>query len=183
MTVTILGLEVNILAQIFGFFMMIFLIMCYQFKGEKLLIFMAIAYAFCLGEAITLNAVSNIVCTSVSIIRNVVIVLYMRKDKKVPLWLTLLMLMPIIAVLVYSLVALPWYECLPPIFVITFSIFAAINNTALIKVGSIFLESGYLIFDIFIGAYVGVIRQAIAVTATIVGSVRYLKGKDKEKVL
>ncbi len=183
MTVTILGLEVNVLAQVFGFFMMIFLIMSYQFKGEKLLVFMAIAYVFCLGEAITLHAVSNIVCTSVSIIRNLVIVWYMRKDKKVPTFITIVMLLPIVAVLIYSIVQLPWYECLPPIFVITFSILASTNNNAVIKIGSVFLESGYLVFDLFIGAYVGVIRQVIAVVAVIVGVIRYFKVRDKEKVL
>ena len=183
MTVIIWGVEVNIVAQIFGFLMMLFLIASYQFKGVKLLLLMAVAYCFCFLEAFFLGVISNMICAFVSIVRNVILAWLFSKDKKSPVWLTAVLLMPIIAVLIYSIMFSPWYESMPPILVITFSVVASFKNEKLLKGACIGIESGYLIFDIFIGAYVGVIRQVISVISAIFGFIRYVKGAKNEEKL
>ena len=87
-----------------------------------------------------------------------------------------MLLIPIVAVLIYSIMYLPWYESMPPLLVITFSIVASLKREKLLKGVCIGIESGYFIFDLFIGAYIGVIRQVISIISATVGFVRHIKG-------
>ena len=179
MVVTVLGIEINILAQIFGIFMLIFLVLSYQ-KGRKgYLIYLSIAYFFCAIESFILLAYSNVVCCVVSTIRNLTVLSYMKKGKEVPVKWTLLFLIPIVAVGIWSLVVSPWYNIFPPMLVIIHTFLTVQPKVMVLKVGCVFVELGYLIFDIFIGAYIGVIRQIFTIISVITGIIKTKKELTK----
>lgn len=175
MTVTIFNTEVNLLAQFFGFIMLIFVIISYQMKDNKYYIYMSVAFALCALESITLGSVSNFICCLVSICRNLAVLHFRKLDREVPKWVTIALILPIAATGVYAAINWPWYQLMPPILIITLTLLAVQRSIFVLKFGSIFIELGLLVFNLFIGAYVGVLRQAIATASVIIGLVSYVR--------
>ena len=182
MIVTIFNTEVNLLAQFFGFIMLIFVIISYQMKDNKYYVYMSVAFALCALESITLGSVSNFICCLVSICRNMTVLYFRRRDRDVPNWATVALILPIAATGVYAALHWPWYQLMPPILIITLTLLAVQRSIFVLKFGSIFIELGLLVFNLFIGAYVGVLRQAIATTSVVVGLVSYIRALRRGEV-
>ena len=182
MIVSILGTDVNLLAQFWGFIMLIFIIISYQVHDTKYFIYMSIAFAFCALESLTLGSISNFICCLVSICRNIAVLYYRKKNADVPNLVTVALIVPVIIIAIWVVwVGSPWHQLMPPILAMSLTLLAVQKSIFWLKFGSIFIELGFLIFDIFIGAYVGVLRQGIVVTSVIVGLVRYISALKQGK--
>lgn len=176
MTLTIFNTEVNLLAQLFGLIMLIFIVMSYNVHDNKYFVYMTVAFFFCALESITLGSITNFICCLVSIARSLSVLHYRKHNLDIPKWLPVVLILPIFAIGVWAAVTkCPWYQLMPPILIITLTILTMQKSMFVLKSGSIFIESGLMVFNFFIGAYVGVIRQLIAVISVIVGLVRYSK--------
>lgn len=180
MIVTIFGIEVNLLAQLFGFIMLIFIVMSYNVHDNKYFIYMTVAFFFCALESITLGSITNFICCLVSIARSLSVLYYRKRDMDIPKWLPIILILPIFSIGVWAVVTeCPWYQLMPPVLIITLTILTIQKSMFVLKTGSIFIESGLMVFNFFIGAYVGVIRQLIAVISVIVGLIRYSRSLKK----
>lgn len=180
MIVTIFGIEVNLLAQFFGFIMLIFIVMSYNVHDNKYFIYMTVAFFFCALESITLGSITNFICCLVSIARSLSVLYYRKRDMDIPKWLPIILILPIFSIGVWAVVTkCPWYQLMPPVLIITLTILTIQKSMFVLKTGSIFIESGLMVFNFFIGAYVGVIRQLIAVISVIVGLIRYSRSLKK----
>ena len=88
MIVFLFGLQINVLAQIFGFFGLV--IMCLSFfkKNKKGYAgVMVIAHIFFALEAFVLKGYSNVVTNLVGVLRNGTLVCFLlKKDKDPPKW-------------------------------------------------------------------------------------------------
>ena len=176
MTVTIFNTEVNLLAQLFGFIMLIFIVISYNVHDNKYFVFMTFAFFFCALESITLGSITNFICCLVSIFRSLSVLHYRKHDRDIPKWLPIALILPIFTIGVWAAVTdNPWYQLMPPVLIIALTILTLQKSIFVLKTGSIFIESGLMVFNFFIGAYVGVIRQLIAVISVIIGLIRYSK--------
>lgn len=175
MVVSIFGADVNLLAQFWGFIMLIFIIISYQVHDTKYFIYMSVAFAFCALESLTLGSVSNFICCLVSICRNIAVLYYRKQNTDVPNAVTALLIIPVVIIGIWVIfTGNPWHQLMPPILAISLTLLAVQKSIFWLKFGSIFIELGFLIFDIFIGAYVGVIRQGIVVVSVVIGLIRYI---------
>lgn len=175
--ITILGMEVNWLAQIFGFFSLIIMIIGYQKPRKQFLMHSTYSALFVLVEAALLGGWTAIVRYIISVIRNTIIVLYLRKGKSMPFfWIPVFIIVTITAsALTMAIMGFAWYDFLPPIISILFTVSACINNYKLTKVGVITVESSSAVYCIFIGAYIGVIRNTLLAIAALVSFVILFK--------
>ena len=157
----------NIIAQVFGIGAMVSLFLIYQQKDRKKLIaaklsadIFWVAHYFCLG------AVAGMIPNFVGIFRELIFI--NRKTKK---WAGLF-IWPIIFILINWGLGFrtfsSWYNLLP----ITASTFVTISlwidNPRLTKLISIPISAAFLTYDIFVGSYIGIINESIAIGSIII---------------
>ena len=175
MIVEILGVEVNLLAQIIDLLAVAILILSYQGGRRKYLLFSSLASAFFCAESVVLFAYPNVVCNSVTIIRNLSIAYCDKKGRKFPNYGIVLILIPIVAVGIYSLVLGDYMSLLPSSAALIFTYISLQKNIYMLKIGALIAELCYLVYNFYIGAYVGVIRQVVVVGSVIVALVNVIK--------
>lgn len=167
----------NILAQIFGIGAMVSLFLIYQQKSRNKLIFAKlsadifwVAHYFCLG------GYAGMIPNFVGIFRETVFI--NRERKK---WANLI-IWPILFILINWALGFrtfnAWYNLLP----ITASTFVTIslwiNNPKITKIISIPISTAFLIYDIFINSYIGIINEAISICSIVI---YFLKQKGENK--
>lgn len=181
LTFTVFGLEINILAQVFDIIALMLTVISYQGSKAKYLVFYSAATVLFSAEAFVLGAYTGVICNTVSIIRNMTILFYLKKDRELPKLLVWIFMIPFAIIAVIYVIKLDIVSAAPAAFCLTMSIATACKSEGTLKTASVFVESGYAVYSFAIGAYVGVIRQIFAVGSAIVGTVRYYKGKQRKK--
>ncbi len=173
-TIYIFNIEINILAQIFGLIGLVFVVIAYQ-KKEKIdfLRFCNYQFFFTMIESILLLAITGLIKIVVGIIRNYFVIYFIKKQKEMPKFLN------IIFVLLVAIIGLffvdKWFSILPIIASIISTVVTCSKNFKLLKIGGIFVQILSMIYNIFVGAFVGFFRQTIILIAIIVGFVNYIK--------
>ena len=84
MTFTVFGLEINILAQVFDIIALVLTVISYQGSKAKYLVFYSAATVFFSAEAFVLGAYTGVICNTVSIIRNMTILFYLKQGRELP---------------------------------------------------------------------------------------------------
>ncbi len=179
MTVIIFGAEVNILAQIIDLMAVFILILSYQGGKRKYLLLSSVSSVFFCAESLVLSAYSNVVCNIVTIIRNLAIAYCDKKKIKFPLFAIILSVVPIAALFVYMIILGDFLSALPPVIALIFTYISLQKNIYILKIGALIAECGYLVYNFYIGAYVGGIRQIIVVTSVVVALVNLIKLNKK----
>lgn len=167
----------KIIAQIFGVGAMISLFLIYQQKSRKKMIVCKlsadifwVAHYFCLG------AFAGIIPNFVGIFRELIFV--RRKDKK---WASLF-IWPIIFILINWALGIRTFSSLFNILPIAASTFVTISlwidNPKMTKIISIPVSLAFLIYDIFVGSYVGIINESIAIGSIILS---FIKEKGEKR--
>ena len=160
--------------QIFGILAMVFLFLIYQQKKRKnMLIFKLSADVCWVIHYLCLGGIAGMIPNAVGILREIIFIY--RKKKK---WASLI-LWPIIFILINWLLGFrtfhSWYNLLP----ITASTFVTISlwidNPRLTKIITIPICTAFLIYDIFVGSYIGIINESISILSIIL----YFSRRDK----
>lgn len=182
--VTIFGLEVNVLAQVFGLIGLI--LMCISFfQNDKrgYAGVMMIAHIFFAAEALTVKGYSNVVTNSTGIVRNGTVYCSLVKRKKDPpkwsIWL-----FAVIAVSVAAFFIDDAWSALPVACFVLQCVYLASENFMFLKIGSLITESSMFFYNVFMGAYIGGVRQIIACTMLVLSIIKYkktLKAKQGEE--
>lgn len=159
------GFTINVPAQICGLLGLIIILIAYQFKKRKLIAVQFIGYVFCLAEALFVSAWIGAVITAWAMIRNILIFFFLSKyQKELPGWITITLVIAIwLSCLPFYLTgfAANWYDFFPPILITIATVCAANKNFYIFKIGAITHESGYIVYHLCTGAYIGVVRQII----------------------
>ncbi len=182
MIITLLGQEINVLAQIFGLFGLIFIVWSYQLKRSSFYIMQSVGYLFCLAEGAVCAAFVGMVVTAASIIRNLLMIYWLKKyEKELPLFITLILLgVMVLGCLPFYITgnSVAWYDFIPVVSVSVATLTAIHKNYFVLKGGALAHECAYLFYQLNVGAYVGVIRQIILAVGIIISIVRMACAKN-----
>ena len=167
----------KLIAQLFGIGAMASLFLIYQQKSRKKMLFCKFSADVCwVIHYLCLGGFAGMIPNAVGILREIVFI--NRNDKK---WAASI-LWPILFILLNWGLGFrtfhSWYNILP----ITASTFVTISlwidNPRLTKLISIPISTAFLIYDIIIGSYIGVVNEAVSIFSIIL---YFIKGvKDDE---
>lgn len=170
----------EIIAQILGIGAMISLFLVYQQKDRKKLIAAKLsADVFWVAHYGCLGATAGMIPNFVGIFRELIFI--NRKSKK---WASLF-IWPVIFIIINWCLGFgtfsSWYNLLP----ITASTFVTISlwidNPHLTKLISIPISASFLIYDIFVGSYIGIINESISICSIIIYFIKekFTKGEKE----
>lgn len=166
------------IAQLFGLGAMASLFLIYQQKSRKKMLFAKLSADICwVVHYLCLGGYAGMIPNGVGIFRELIFV--NRKDKK---WATSI-IWPIIFIIINWTLGFrtfnDWYNLLP----ITASTFVTISlwidNPHLTKIISIPISSAFLIYDIFIGSYIGIVNEAVSICSIAIYFLKEYTMKNK----
>lgn len=168
----------KIIAQLFGLFAMICLFAIYQQKNRKGIIFSKLCADVCwVVHYLCLGGIAGMIPNAIGIFREFIFI--NRKEKK---WASKVFWPVIFIIINWAFGAgtfHSWYNLLP----ITASTFVTlslwIDNPRLTKLISIPISASFLIYDIFIGSYIGIINESISIFSIILFFLKEIKMKNK----
>lgn len=157
----------KIIAQLFGVGAMASLFLIYQQKSrKKILLAKLSADAFWVIHYLCLGGIAGMIPNAVGIFREMIFLL--RKEKK---WANTV-LIPIVFILINWLLGFrtfhTWYNLLP----ITASTFVTISlwidNPKLTKLMTVPICAAFLVYDLFVGSYIGIVNESISIISIII---------------
>ena len=171
----------KIAAQVFGVGAMICLFLIYQQKSRKGILLSKLCTDVCwvLHYAL-LGAVAGLIPNAVGIFRELIFM--RRKDKK---WANLV-LWPILFILINWGLGFSTFKSLYNILPIAGStavtIALWIDNPRLTKIVCIPTSLAFLIYDVFVGSYIGIVNETIGISSIVIWLIRAGKqtGKAEE---
>ncbi len=161
----------DIFAQVLGVFAMISLFCIYQQKvRRRILLYKLSADVFWTAHYFFLHAYAGMIPNFVGIAREVV---FMRRGKSK---FTSSVFVPILFILVNFALGIStfqdWYSLLPICASACVTVSLWINNPRLTKLISIPVSLAFLVYDIFVGSYIGVVNETIAVISILLFFIR-----------
>ena len=157
---------------------MIFLFLIYQQKSRKKIIFAKLCADICwVIHYLCLGGYAGMIPNFVGIFRELVFI--NRKDKKwagIAIW-------PILFILINWGLGFrtfnSWFNILPIAASTFVTVSLWIDNPRLTKLISIPISLAFLIYDIFIGSYVGVVNESIAIGSILLSFIKEKIKKEK----
>lgn len=184
LTVEVFGVQVNLFAQIFGFAMLVFIALGYITR-DRVYFILTLAGSFCcVMESIVLKVWSSAFAAAMVCVRNVFILEYGKKNRKVPSVICWTIIAAVgLCGIISTVIEKNLWSMVPPALTVADSFFATLRPQKELKIALIPIAFGYIIFNFYAGAYVGVIRQIIAFIAGIIGLIRYNKYLKSEQYI
>lgn len=150
------------IAQLFGIGAMISLFLIYQQKDRKKLIAAKLsADLFWVAHYFCLSATAGMIPNFVGIFRELIFI-----NRKTEKWASHIM-WPVIFILINWGMGITtfhsWYNFLPIAASTFVTISLWIDNPKLTKLISIPISAAFLVYDIFVGSYMGIVNEAIAI--------------------
>ncbi|MBE7053182.1 MAG: YgjV family protein [Ruminococcaceae bacterium] len=168
-----------IIANIFGLGAMLSLFLIYQQKQKKNMLYCKLSADICwIFHYFFLGATAGIIPNFVGIFRELVFV--NRKTKK---WANSLIWPALFITINFALGIISyknWYDIVPIIASAFVTIALWLNNPNLTKILSLPATTSFLIYDIFVSSYVGVVNESISILSIILFFVRFFLGRNKK---
>lgn len=164
----------NVVVQLFGVGAMISLFFIYQQKSRKNMILCKLsADIFWIFHYSFLGATAGMIPNLVGFFRE--IVFFHRNTKKwanTPLWVAIFIIINLLlGVRTFS----EWYNVIPIIASSFVTLSLWLNNPKLIKIISAPVSASFLVYDMFVGSYIGVINESISILSIIIYFIRNKK--------
>lgn len=180
------------ISQISGLIGLIIIFISYLFKKKKFLMIATFSFIFFIIEQAFALLYSNLIVSSICLIRNVLMLIFLiKKDKELPKYI------------IYSLIGVMWLciiiymaitdtfalfdNYLPPFIVTISTITQNFKNEFVVKIGALFHESGFLIYYSIYHLPLSIFRQAVLVLATLIGLIiliiHYFKQPDETNIV
>lgn len=175
--IVIFGIKVNWLAQILDLIGLTFLVIGHQKKKTVFLYFMCIANLFFVAEYALLSGWTGLIRATAAIFRNFVVISYIYRNKKTPVYWVV-----IFSVLVVSISAFfidTWYAVIPPVLFVIYCFFVCQSNYKVLKYGSIGCDTAGALYNLLLGAYIGVARNLGLAAAAAVSLILLVKKERK----
>lgn len=160
------------MAQLLGFIYMIFLMMSNFGKNTKQILSMqTISFFFKTLHYYLLGGISGFLTSLISMIRN--IIFYKIKTNKI--WtIVFIIIYLIIGILTFKTI----YTLLPVFATITYTLIINYGNPKYLRYGMIITSISWLIYNIYIISYSGIILQALTLLTSIIAIIKLDKKKD-----
>ena len=170
----------QIMSWVFGFGAMLSLFLIYQQKERKKLLYCKLSADLCwVAHYLCLWAPGGAIPNFVGIFRELVFV--NREDKKwanSPLW-------PILFILINLSLGIATMDEPINLLPITASVFVTLSlwlkKPVLTKIISIPVSVCFLIYDIFVGSYIGIVNESIAICSIIISFIKENKTRKDKK--
>lgn len=173
----------NIVAQVIGLFAILSYTISPQQKNKKrVLIFNLISSILYSLQYLLLNAFSAVITNTVGAVKNYIFYLYEKNKKDVPknlFWIFMLIILALGMFTynnIYSLI---------PILTSVLSLYAVWqNNLKVFRVIVIISSISWIIYNLIVGAYIGIIGNIFQLVSAIIAIVRFdiLKGRKNEDI-
>ena len=161
-----------ILAQILAVIAFILDIICMQCKKKSgILVVGIISNTMYALEYAFLGAWTGAISFVIGIIRNITYFIFEKKQYKPSKIVLSIFVLLIIGAGIYT-----WKDItslLPVLALVLWTIVSWQNNTKWMRFAEVFICITWIIYDIFVGAYAGIVTEFIILTSTIIGILRY----------
>ncbi|MBR3933852.1 MAG: YgjV family protein [Clostridia bacterium] len=169
----------DIVIHILGICAMLFLFLIYQQKSRKnIILFKLLADVFWVAHYFLLGAVGGMIPNTVGIFRE--IVFYNRNTKKwarTPVWVAVFIIINFAWGLnTFSV----WYNIIPIVASSFVTISLWINKPNLTKLITIPICISFLIYDIFVNSFMGMVNEIISLISIIIYFIRNKKEKNND---
>ncbi len=167
-----------IIAHIFGLFAMVSLFLIYQQKSRRnILICKLFADVFWIFHYLSLGATAGMIPNFIGIFRECVFINRHKKWAGFKIWVVIFISMNVtLSVLTFE----NYYDVIPIIASSFVTISLWINNPDLTKKISLPVSLSFLIYDIFVHSYMGIINESLAIVSIIIYFIRKFK-EEKRK--
>ena len=161
-------------SQIAGLLGLITIGIAYLFEKKRFLIFATISFVFFVIEQSFALLYSNLIVSSVCLVRNfVMLILLLKANKELPRYMVFVFVGVMwVGVIIYMIISKSfdkWDNYLPPA-IVTMSSFTQNNkNEYVVKVGATLHETGFLIYYLVYSLPVSILRQFILIVAAVIG--------------
>ena len=164
------------IAQLFGLCAMVSLFLIYQQKSRKKILFAKLsADVFWVIHYLCLGGIAGMIPNAIGIFRELIFLC--RKKHK---WANVL-IWPVIFILINWLLGFKtfhtWYNFLPIVASSFVTISLWIDNPRLTKIITVPICTAFLIYDAFIGSYIGILNEAISIISILLFFLRESKMK------
>lgn len=152
----------NILINLFGLGAMISLFLIYQQKSRgKIILCKLFADVFWIAHYFCLGATAGMIPNLVGFFREI---LFLQRNKKkwanTPMWVIVFILINFaLGMRTFS----KWYNIIPIIASSFVTLALWLNNPKLTKIISAPVSASFLIYDCFVGSYIGVLNESISI--------------------
>lgn len=164
--------------QAIGLIGFAFVILSFWFKEKKQIIFMQIiANIFLSIHYYLLGAMSGGIICLITVIRN--IFLYDKKDKKTIIFYGIIF--SIIFIFVGMLMYNGFVSLIPTIATIFYTYLLLKDDPNDIRIGNVLVSIMWMIYNIFVSSYIGIINEAILAITNVAAFHKYKKVKKKSK--
>lgn len=159
---------------------MLSLFSIYQQKKRKNMLYCKLSADICwIFHYLLLGAIAGVIPNFVGIFREIVFV--NRKTKKWAngfLWVVLFILINFtLGIKSFN----EWYDIVPIIASSFVTIALWLDNPNLTKLISIPVATAFLIYDIFVSSYIGIVNESISILSIILFFIKYFKGENKNE--
>lgn len=168
----------NIIAQILGFFALIFSVTSYQKNNKKgFLITQIIANLLYISQYACLNAYSALIVVIISTIRVLIFYLYEKQNKKIPL--IVLIIFVLITIIAGIFTYESYWSILPIIIGCLFSYGTWQKNLKVTYAIGIIISMLWILYNSAVGAYVSAISAVLETLSSMIGLIRLIKKSKK----
>ena len=164
----------HIFTQLLGVGAMVSLFLIYQQKSRKKIIMCKLsADLFWIAHYFLLGATAGIIPNFVGVFRELVFVnRNKRKWASTPLWVAIFIAVNLtLGIINYD----QWFDIVPIIASSFVTISLWIDNPNLTKIISVPVSAAFLVYDIFVGSYVGIINESIAICSIAIYFIKLLR--------
>lgn len=174
-------------SQIAGLLGLITIGIAYLFEKKRFLAIATLAFVFFVIEQVCAELYSNLIVSSVCLVRNLVMFILLAKfNKELPKYMVVAFIAIMwIGVILYMAVSHTfdqWDNYLPPAIVTMSGITQNNKNEYVVKVGATLHETGFLVYYLVYMLPVSIFRQVILIVAAIIGLIILInKNVNKKK--
>ncbi len=169
----------NILAQVFGFFALIFLVISYQQKNRiKFLDLQLLANIFYCLQYLVLHAYSGVASFLISTIKMFIFHMDEKKNKSTSVFILIFLELSFIVLGIFTYENL--YSLIPILGACLFTYGAWQRNLKVTYFIGILVAVISNVYDIIVGAYVSVISNLFEFLASLIGFIRIFRVSNKD---
>lgn len=170
-----------ILAQICGFFVLIFMVISVWFnENKKIIFFSIIANTFAAAQYFLLWALTGAVISIINTIRCIVFYYYKKKNLKPSL--VILILFETVAIVSGAITWQNWWSLIPIIITVVYTYGIWQDKTFIIKLSTGIAGAGWLVYNTVVKAYVGALQGFLQFMSSIIAIIKDKIKKSKLKL-
>ena len=164
----------EIVAQVVGFFAMCSLFYTYQQKGRKQILFGKLVADTCWGiHYLILGAYAGMIPNLVAIVREFVFMQRGKKKWASGIWVPIFFMIINLGIGMWTFKV--WYNVLPIVGTMVVAGALWVSNPRLTKIILFPVVTAYLIYNFFVGSYIGVINEIVGLISLILYFIRSKK--------